>query len=173
MRWDPEKHLDSDGECRRNELFYLLDTGRRLLGGSQVGFGVSCTWDGRNLPPLPHLILLDLILPTAWQPIRAGSATLRCQALLQHSWHRNPKAGISEFVCRKTGLPEPKWMQMALMTFYCLGGFCCWIQRSLGGRERQQSQSQPKHQIRAAVTLWEGWPGWLSLPVTVLGQRDS
>lgn len=25
------------------------------------------------------------------------------------------------------------------------------------------SQSQPKHQIRAAVTLQEGWPGWPSL----------
>lgn len=26
MRWDPEKQLESDGECRRDELFYLLDT---------------------------------------------------------------------------------------------------------------------------------------------------
>lgn len=102
MRWDPEKQLESDGECRRDELFYLLDTGRRLQGGSRVGFGFSCTWDGRNLSPLP-VTFLDLILPTAWKPTRAGSATLRCQALFQHSWHRNPKAGISEFVCRKTG----------------------------------------------------------------------
>lgn len=50
MRWDPEKRLDSDSERGGDRISYFLETDRRLPGGSQVGFGFSCSWDGRNVP---------------------------------------------------------------------------------------------------------------------------